>query len=168
MRFLVLFSLFVISTFSFSPNKQALIDFEMGSYFLQGQDFDNAEKYLVKAQGKLGISELEIVLSRNLAQVYLLKEDKEKLFSVLESCIEKADETDIKESAALREVYQIYARLKADAINPSIMNTLLQKRQQQLQDMQPRKPQPSERGEVPPTKAQPPAPKKPEKPRLGF
>jgi DNA-binding transcriptional regulator YbjK len=63
-----------------------------------------------------------------------MKEEKKKLFLVLEGCIEKANEEDIKDSQALREIYQLYARLKADEINPAIMNNLLQRRQQQMQE----------------------------------
>ena len=76
MRFFLFFLVSATTLFSFNPKKQALIDFEMGSYFLQGQDFENAEKYLLKAQGKLVIDELEVVLARNLAQVYLMKDRK--------------------------------------------------------------------------------------------
>ena len=58
----------------------------MGNYFLQGGDWDNAIKYYNQARGKLGMEQLEVVLCRNMANAFMMKEDKlstEKIIGLL-------------------------------------------------------------------------------------
>ncbi|MBT3785058.1 hypothetical protein HOF92_08775 [bacterium] len=108
--------------FGFDGPKEAFLHFEMGNYFLKGQDWKNALKFYEKAEGNLGFADLDIVLCRNLATVHLMLENKGKSLVTLGRCIQKIPYPKIENSQPLREVYQMYAQLKADEINPKILN----------------------------------------------
>ena len=125
----------VMSTFAMVDQKQGLIHFEMANYFLQGGDYKNAIKYYRKSQSKLGIEDLEIVHCRNMANAYMMVEDLDNTRSVLESCIKTSDYKKIEQSAALREVYKVYAQLVADRINPDILDRKREMVKQRMQKM---------------------------------
>lgn len=121
LRLLMLLTL-LSSTMSFEASKEAFLHFEMGNYFLKGQDWKNALKFYEQAEGKLEFTELDTVLCRNLATVHLMLENKSKALVTLGRCIQKLPYAAIENSQPLREVYQMYAQMKADEINPRILD----------------------------------------------
>jgi tetratricopeptide (TPR) repeat protein len=134
MKLLLLF-VFTAALMAFEPSKQAVVDFEMGNYFFKGQDMDHALEYFNKAKGKLPEPEMEYVVARSLGQIYLLKEDKKSALKVFEDSIKTADMELLKTSEALRDVFALYAQIKADAINPNIFNAIVQQRIMQRKKM---------------------------------
>ena len=123
------------TVFAFGAKKQALVQFEMANYFLQGNDLDNALKYYSTSRGKLGIEKLEVVLCRNMANAYLLKGDRTKTQKLLSECIAKFSYEIIQDSAPMREIYKVYAQLLADDINPKILDQKRQLLKQRYTDM---------------------------------
>lgn len=121
LRLIVLLA-FLNITMAFEAPKEAFLQFEMGNYFLKGQDWKNALKFYEQAEGKLEFAELDIVLCRNLATVHLMLENKSKALITLGRCIQKIPYSTIENSQPLREVYQMYAQMKADEINPKILD----------------------------------------------
>ncbi len=132
----LLFSLFIVSSLPAADDpKTALLDFEMANYFLKGKDWKNALKYYKSSQGKLGFEDLETVLCRNLATVYMMLENKPATLQALARCIANSDYQKIQTSQALREVYKMYAQIKADEVNPKILDTkrrMVQRRMEAL------------------------------------
>jgi hypothetical protein len=127
--------IFVYSLPAIANPKQALLDFEMANYFLKGKDWKNALKYYNSSQGKLGFEDLETVLCRNLATVHMMLENKKATLQALAHCIANTDYKKIQTSQALREVYKMYAQIKADEVNPSILNVkrrMVQRRMEAL------------------------------------
>lgn len=121
--YLLLVTLFVSHSFAaIHHDKKALVHFEMGNYFLQGGDWDNAIKYYNQARGKLGMDEMEVVLCRNMANAFMMKDDTLSTEKLLGSCIAKFDYKKIQEWASLREIFKVYAQIQADRVNPEILN----------------------------------------------
>jgi len=138
-------------SWSFEESKDAFLHFEMGNYFLKGQDWKNAQKYYEKAEGKLEFAELDIVLCRNLATVHLMQENKSKALITLGRCIQKIPYSTIENSQPLREVYQMYAQMKADEINPKILDYRRTRARERAEAMRHQKnmPPPSKMGPAP-------------------
>lgn len=103
-------------------DKKALVHFEMGNYFLQGGDWDNAIKYYNQARGKLGMDQMEVVLCRNMANAFMMKDDTLSTEKLLGSCIAQFDYKKIEEWSSLREIFKVYAQIQADRVNPEILN----------------------------------------------
>ena len=136
-------------------DKKALVHFEMGNYFLQGGDWDNAIKYYNQARGKLGMEQLEVVLCRNMANAFMMKEDKLSTEKLLGSCIAKFDYKKIQEWASLREIFKVYAQIQADRVNPDILDKKRKMAKARMQAIQKNRKQ-----VLPPSKS--------EGPKLGF
>jgi hypothetical protein len=137
-----LFLLFLVSGFSAdsftnSNTKNGVVYFEMANYFFQGKDFKNAKDYYIKADSILSgvgeLKELKVVLCRNLATIYQIKEEKKKSLATLAGCMNEMGIDDLVGSKILREIYKMYATIQADKINPKILDM---KRQQMHQKME--------------------------------
>ncbi|MCJ8347070.1 hypothetical protein MJH12_16130 [bacterium] len=128
---------FSAETFTKSKVKDGVVYFEMANYFFQGKDFKNAKNYYLKADKVLAgvdeLKELEVVLCRNLATIYQIHEEKDKSLKTLTKCMNSLSIKDLVGSKILREIYKMYATIKADKINPKILDM---KRQQMHQKME--------------------------------